>query len=152
MKNDTTFIPLFPETLHTQTENLGPRRSPYLEMPSLPGEHEKSMGMEMKGGGDEKSDIGNIIDNLNSKLSNYIQTNNLEDTYRKFKLEFVQLRRNMPYWYYFLIFPFVHYIIFTMGYTINTKLLLRILGRILLAANLITMIVLRSQVVYVSYN
>lgn len=39
-----------------------------------------------------------------------------------------------------------------MGYTINTKLLLRILGRILLAANLITMIVLRSQVVYVSYN
>jgi hypothetical protein len=45
----------------------------------------------------EKGDIGSIIDNLNSKLSNYIQTNNLEDTYRKFKLDFVQLRRNMLY-------------------------------------------------------
>ena len=39
-----------------------------------------------------------------------------------------------------------------MGFNINTKLLLRILGRVLLAANLITMIVLRHQIVYVSYN
>ncbi len=44
-----------------------------------------------------KGDIGTIIDSLNSKLTNYIQTNNLEDTYRKFKLEFAQLRRNMQY-------------------------------------------------------
>jgi hypothetical protein len=45
----------------------------------------------------EVEDIGSIIDNLNDKLSKYIQTNNLEDTYRKFKLDFVQLRRNMLY-------------------------------------------------------
>ena len=76
------------ERQRRNSENMAPNKSPYLEMPSVIA---LSPGKEKV----KNKDLGSVIESLNNKLNNYIEFNKLEDTYRRFKLDFVQLKKNM---------------------------------------------------------
>ena len=68
-----------------------PNKIPYLEeMSSFLGATNKNMIKDCEPAKDKNKqkmkDFGSILENLNTKLNNYIECNRLEDTYRNFKL------------------------------------------------------------------
>ena len=94
------FSPLFPENRLRKaqnSENTTPNKSPYLQMPSFPNMDAEVRQYQERGGikNSTVKNIGDMIDSLNTKINSYIENHHLEDTFRKFKLDFVHLRQNM---------------------------------------------------------
>ena len=85
----------YAKNYRNNSENVAPNKSPYLEMPSIIDPNATSPTKDRLYAVSRNKDLGSVIENLNNKLNNYIEFNHLEETYRTFKLDFVQLKKNM---------------------------------------------------------